>query len=720
MKLKRSYLWMTLILIACVLAGIPGQSQTASAQVDYPFTNYLPLVMTDPRAVNFTTVGPDGGTVVSLMIDPSDPATVLAGTWGDGVYKTSDGGKNWHRESDGMQAGFVFDVTIDPDRRPHYLASAYEHGVYESKDGGKSWYQTRGMKDGTVVYSIKFRPGNSNIVYAAVRFPTIYTSPPQYPGGVYKSIDGGSTWNLTSSGLPNDYVYDVAIDPRYPNVMYTAMHQTGVYKSTDGGASWFSVNNNIHYRDARGIDINPVNSHVYVGMYDGKGVAYSSNGGSSWTPISGAMGLSVFNIALDPVDQRSLYLTGKEGLHRCYGSPYPTGSASCALTAQGGRYVYDVSLDAASAAATGQIKKLYIGGVNFGVQKSTDGGTTFAAINTGLKCNEIVSILNDPLDPSVLYVSSFGRGVYKSLDDGATWARLDNGLSNKNITTLAFRPGDLNVIYAGTLDAGLYLSLNSGASWSAMNSGLSRSVVIPDGGDPLTADAPPHLYDWMDPLDVAYLGLDVIERNAFSTDAVYPEILAVGINPLDPSRMVLGTRGAGILKSNDFGQTWTTTPPQSGEAYDFMVDPSQPEYFYFAGVLDQAVLTSDSARNLWSTRNNGFHAGADVFGLSLAQPSMYFAASDYGVYKTNAAGKPWYRLGFSSLPFNDVLADAGNPGFVYAASTYGVFRSDNYGKDWIKLGRENLNDRFLTIAQGFGQSPVYFGLSGGNVYKIGP
>lgn len=717
---KRFFLWMTLFLIVCVLAGNLGSLHSVSAQVDYPFTNYLPLVMTDPRAVNFTTVGPDGGTVVSLMIDPSDPATVLAGTWGDGVYKTSDGGKNWKRESNGMQAGFVFDVTIDPDRRLHYLASAYEHGIYESWDGGISWYQTRGMKDGTVVYSIKFRPGNSNIVYAAVRFPTIFTSPPQYPGGVYKSVDGGSTWTLTSNGLPNDYVYDVAIDPRYPNVMYTAMHQTGVYKSTDSGATWFSVNNDIHYRDARGIEINPVNSHVYVGMYDGKGVAYSSDGGSSWTPISGAMGLSVFNIALDPVDQRSLYLTGKEGLHRCVGSPYPTGSASCTLVAQGGRYVYDVSLDVASAAATGQIRKLYIGGVNFGVQKSTDAGTTFASINTGLKCNDIVSVLDDPFDPSVLYVSSFGRGIYKSLDDGETWARLDNGITNKNITSLAFRPGDPSVIYAGTLDAGLYLSENGGTSWLAVNSGLSRSVVIPDGEERSPITPPPFLFDWMDPLDVAYLGLDVIERDEFSLDAVYPEILAVGINPLDPSRMVLGTRGAGILKSNDFGQTWTTTSLQTGDAYDFMVDPSQPEYFYFAGVLDQGVLTSDIARNLWVTRNNGFHAGADVFGLSLAQPSMYFAASDYGIYKTNAAGKPWYRLGFSSLPFNDVLADAGNPGFVYAASTYGVFRSENYGKDWIKLGRENLNDRFLTIAQGFGQSPVYFGLSGGNVYKIMP
>lgn len=706
-------------ILASMLLGLQyDQPDYVNAQAEPGYRYLFPLFLLnlDPNYAKFSSIGPDGGTVVTVAIDPSNSAILYAGTWGNGIFKSMDEGETWEQKAAGLQVGFIYDIAVDPNASLHLLASNYGFGVYESFDGGETWAPAFGMPEGTVVYSIKFDPSNHNNVYAAVRLKTL--PGPLYPGGVYKSTNGGSNWVKKSSGLPDDYVYDVAMDPRYPNILYAAMHRTGVYKSTNSADSWFSVNNNIHYQDIRSVDVNPVNSHIYVGMWDQKGAAYSTDAGTTWTQMSSAVNqlLSIYGLQLDPNNLGRLYLSTSTGIYRCAGSPYPTGSSVCAQVAHANQFVYDLALDRNSSAR-------YSGVVNFGLHKSVDAGDSFTPSYAGIKSNVILSILNDPANPDVLYTSALGRGVFKSANAGQTWTALTNGMPNNTVNQLVFRPGDSSVLYAATQSAGIFLSTDAGNSWSPANGGLNRSGIVMNEGDRATAGSVfdhPTAFSWMDPVDLEMMQAAMDDQVSMRVTSAYPEILTVSMDPLNPSSMIAGTSGYGIVKSNDGGLNWSTTSLTSGNIHDFLVDTAQPVYTFVAGVQDNGVRVSDSSRMAWPTRNSGMHAGVDVFGLTMAAPGKYYAASESGIYVTNNAGLAWARIGLSGIRFNDVLADPAKANVVWAASSDGLYRSLDGGQQWYRLGRQNLNDQFLTVAQGYGSYDIYFGMSGGNIYRLEP
>jgi len=712
-----------LLLTLVVLSGHVKPGAIVDAQTGFHY--YFPLVVVDPNDVRFNSIGPSGGTVTCIKIDPNNSDVVYAGTWGNGIYKSEDRGVTWTHISEGFQAGFVFDLSIDPKNSNHILASAYRFGVYESKDGGASWYRAGGMPDETVVYAIDFNPNNPSIVYAAVREATIYSPTLHYPGGVYKSINGGSNWFRMSNGLADDYVYDVAIDPNNVNVLYTAMHKTGVYKSIDGANTWFSVNNNIHYKDVRSIAINPDNSTIYAGMYDGKGVAISANGGASWTPLGSSLSqeLYVYHLKLDPYDQKALYLATPTGLHRCTGNPYPVATSSCGLIAHSNVYVYDLALDEQSADSAGKITTIYTGLLDHGLYKSTDSGTSFAPSYIGIRANTIVSVLNDPTQPSILYASAFGRGLYKSTNAGQSWVPINTGLGSRNVNQLIFRPGNPNVIYAATQNAGIFITNNAGATWSSVNNGISAAGVqfdiVPETPSTAVFDHPT-AYAWMDPVDIEAMRVGKDDPTTMEIFSGFPDILSIGIDPANPARMVAGTAGQGILKSDDYGATWSQSGVTSWNIYDFLVDPAQSLYTHYAGISGLGILASDNSRYGWTMTNTGMHSGVDVFGLDMIAPGKYYAATDSGIYRTDNAGGLWSPKGLSGIVLNDVLVDPTASNTVWAASSDGLYRSFNGGGLWRGVGYENLNNRFLTIADGYGESSVYFGMSGGNIYVIEP
>lgn len=697
-----------------------------NAQTGNDFIYFFPVFMhIDPHHANFSSIGPDGGTVVSVAIDPHETSTLYAGSWGNGVFKSVDGGVTWEQKAQGLRVGFIYNIVINPDNHLHLLASVYRFGAYQSFDGGESWAPTTGLPEDTVVYSMKFDPTDTNIVYAAVRLKTTFNPAPQYPGGVYKSTNGGSHWVKKSSGLSGDYVYDIAIDPRYPNRLYTAMHRDGVYKSTNGAESWSEANYNIHYRDIRSVYVNPENSDLYAGMWDKKGAALLKSGTTSWTQIASAVSqnLDIYQLQLDPHKLDTLYLSTSSGLYRCVGAPYPSGSTSCQLFAHANAFICDLALDLTSSALGENVKTMYSGMVNIGVHKSVNAGASFTPSYAGIKSNVILSILNDPLDPSVLYASALGRGVFKSMDEGQNWSALTNGLPNNTVNTLVFKPGDSSVLYAGSQSAGIFISNNSGDSWTSANSGLSRAEIALDDinqQDQQSLFSHPTAFAWMAPIDIEAMRVASDDQNSLRGTGTYPEILSISINPLNPSRMIAGSRDYGMFRSDDGGYNWTGTNLTTGTVFDSFVDHSQPTYTYYSGVFDSGVRVSDNSRFYWPTRSSGLHSGADIYGLAMSAPGRYFAASDNGVYVTYDAGLSWLRTGLTGIRLYDVHSDPANPSVVWAASTEGIYRSLDGGQTWYWLGRQKLNDQFLTITQGSGNYDVYFGMSGGNIYRMEP
>ena len=192
----------------------------------------------------WTTGGPAGRSINSIVVDPASPQTLYAASE-HGVFKTTDGGGSWTSASVGLEDDFIGVLVIDP-RRPATLFAGGTRGggVYKTTDGGNSWRRVASLSDGghSSVQAIVIDPSNSLVLYAAAPFASLK--------GIFKTTDGGETWFPVNHGLPPGLClggycqgvytpYLLLIDPINTSVLYAV---GGVvfhpYRTTDGGATW--------------------------------------------------------------------------------------------------------------------------------------------------------------------------------------------------------------------------------------------------------------------------------------------------------------------------------------------------------------------------------------------------------------------------------------------------------------------------------------------------
>ncbi len=724
--MKRILMVITLLLVFSLTFEFSGAvPEEVTAQTDYQV--FLPMVVEFHIDMTYSVVGPDGGTVECIAVDPQDSNIIYAGSWGNGFYKSTDGGSTWVNKSEGLEAAFILEIVVDPTDSDHILVSSYRYGAFQSFDGGETWSSTVGWYSGSVVYDIEFDPTDPSIVYAAIRLPTVYNppAPPSYPGKVFKSTDGGTTWWEKSSGLTNDYIYDLAIDPNDTDVIYAAMHTRGVFMTEDGGNHWEPRLENLVGYDIRAVTVRPEDSAVFIGQWDGQGISYSPSGAPHWYKISSTVDdkLYVYELQFDPNHPTTLYASTTNGLYIC---ERPFYASECTLVAHPGKFVYDLELDVNGPvdSTTGKTKHMYTSLSYDGLFKSTNAGQSFQLSNTGIKANVVVSILSDPADPATLYISSYGNGLWKSTDYGENWISINTGLPTKFINTLYFRPGNSNVIFAGTQNKGLYRSDNAGVSWVESNSGLDvgsiRGAYAGEEKIALPEFQNERAVSWMDPVDLEALKVLREDYDANRAPMENLTVLTLSADPNNPDWMVMGTDGDGIKRSFNGGEGWFRTFYWDNVVYDSFVDPTQPTYYFFTGLYNLGMLTSDWERNQWFYRSDGLFGGTDIYALTMASSGVYYAGTEYGVFKTVNAGVSWQYAGLNSLDITDVYVDPGSPNVVWAATSANLYRSGDAGGSWTKWDFGYFNDYFLTITPGDGTYPMYFGMSGGNVYRIDP
>ena len=202
----------------------------------------------------------------SIDVADSDPSVIYAGTGSDairsnvsigkGVYKSIDAGKTWTHV--GLKdVGQIGSINIHPTNPDIVFAAAMgnpfkptpDRGVYRTRDGGRTWQKVLFVSDSTGAVDLEFQPGNPSVVYAAMwraeRKPWTIISG-AHEGGVYKSSDGGDTWVKLTNGLPSGLVgkSDFAVSPAKPNRLYVLMEASpggGLYRSDDAGASFVAI-----------------------------------------------------------------------------------------------------------------------------------------------------------------------------------------------------------------------------------------------------------------------------------------------------------------------------------------------------------------------------------------------------------------------------------------------------------------------------------------------
>jgi hypothetical protein len=278
----------------------------------------------------------------ALAIDPIQPSTIYMGT-ADGVYKSTDNGRNWSAMNNGLTIRTAVSLVIDPST-PSTLYVAISNfnpgnGVYKSTDGGATWNLRRTGIAGSEFLSLAIDPVTPSTLYVGVS------------NHIYKTTDGATSWTLLNS--PSLVPSVLAVDPLNNSTIYAVNGASGgsVFKSSDAGATWQSLGSVVS--SAYSVAVSPlVPGLLYAGT--NQGIFKSTDGGNNWSLIFSKTG----RVICDPVTSSTLYLL-----------PNP-------FTAPGGLF------------------------------KSLDGGQTWLPVNLGLETRSPVALVIDPLRPSTLYLAS--------------------------------------------------------------------------------------------------------------------------------------------------------------------------------------------------------------------------------------------------------------------------------------------------------------------------
>ena len=331
---------------------LAAASQAAHAQkpAHAPPAAATPYVDTAAyRALRYRMVGPSrGGRSTTVTGVPGSPHSFFMGSAG-GVWFTDDAGTTWRNVSDSaFETGSIGAIAVAPsDPNVVYVGTgqgalranvSIGFGVYKSTDGGRSW-RTSGLRNAGQIAKIRVHPTNPDLLYAAV-----IGNPfgPSEDRGVFRSRDGGATWQKVLFVSAKTGIADLAIDPSNPRVLYAAAWtgqrlpwtivsgsaESGLYKSTDGGDSWAKLSGGLPTGVVGkiGIAISPANPDRVWAMVEAEpsvaGLYRSDDAGHSWQHLETNQRRRLFQrswyfttVFADPKNENALYVLNVDSFH---------------------------------------------------------------------------------------------------------------------------------------------------------------------------------------------------------------------------------------------------------------------------------------------------------------------------------------------------------------------------------------------------------------------
>lgn len=664
-----------------------------------------------PHFEGWQSVGPSGGDVRSIIVDPKDKNHLFISTLDGQVYSSSDSGKSWRLLVNLNRPQLVLDqLMVDPRDSNVVYTSGHRHkdpgGFFKTTDGGATWKESKDLRKEAIHAMVQSAKDPNIIVVGTVN-------------GVWISTNSGDDWKkLESSTAPTD-IDSLAIDPTDTNIIYAGTWWRA-YKTVDGGKNWKLIKEGmIDDSDVFAIDIDPRNpDHVVAsacsGIYD------SANKGEKWTKVNGIPSQSrrTRDILQHPSVAGTIYAGTTEGfwMTRDNGKTW-------ALTTPRDLIVNSITVH------PDEPNRVFIGTNNYGVMVSNDGGKNFVQTNGNFSSRLTYSITPDLERPNRLYATTIntatgGGFIFVSDDDGQTWTPAVRNLTVNQIIPYSLLQDrkNANTIYVAT-NVGIFRSVDRGNSWTQLTAPPVRRTVARRGATarsksrvatkrPAAKTALPAVEPDFNHVAVLSEKVNVLKNTEDGKDGIFAatnkglyrtydlakgwdkinfgvgidqQVFAVTTSPQNPDTIWVGTATSGVIVSNDGGATWSKVSgvPEIVPIAAIAVDPQRPENIY-VGTTQTFYLSHDGGKS-WRLRGGGLPIGNyNAILINPRNPDEIFAGSSLesngGIYQSVDAGKNWKRIdgkdaNLASRRVWSMAFDPNNSNRIFAGThSSGIFR----------------------------------------------
>ena len=686
------------LLIALSFFSIDAVSQTEKNEAVTEAVNGLRLRSIGPALM--------GGRIADIAVSPSHSSTWYVAAGSGNLWKTTNSGITWQPVFDKQSSYSIGTVAIDPNNSETVWVGTGENvsgrhvgwgdGIYRSNDGGKTW-QRMGLTKSEHIGKILIDPRNSDVVLVAAEGP-LWSSGGER--GVYKTMDGGKTWELVLEIDTNTGVTDLEFHPSNPEVIYAAAYQrrrhiwsllaggpkSGIYKSTDNGTSWRKLNNGLPKEDMGkiGLAVTPAKPNLVYATIEaddkGKGFYRSVDAGESW-------------------EKRNSYTSGGTGPH----------------------YYQEIE------ASPENPDLIYQMDVFFHV--SRDGGKSFDYLGNGReKHSDNHALWIDPHNGQHL-IAGTDAGLYESFDEGTTWRHFPNL--------------PISQFYKLGLDnAQPFYNIVGGAQDLGTLIGPSRTMNVEgirnrDWYVPLGADGYDSHFDPNDP-NIAYIEIQQgllhrYDRRSHELLNIQPQAgtndpperwnwdSPILVSPHNSNRIYFGSQR--LWRSENQGNAWTAI------SKDLTTNTNRYELELMDRVWSIDALYDNGAMSKYATLTS-------IAESPLTAGLLYTGSDDGLIHISEDGGQNWQKSG--ALPkvpvrsfINDIEASNHDANTVFAvvdAHKFGdyrplIFKSTNRGQSWTSIAgdlskgtivwvikQDHENENLLFIGTEFG---LYFSYNQG-------
>ena len=689
------------------------------------------------------------GRIADIVIDPNNQNVWYVAVGSGGVWKTENSGTTWKPLTDKESFYSTGCITLDPSNAAVIWLGTGEnvggrhigvgHGIYVSYDGGKTW-KNKGLKKSEHISKIIVNPKNPNEVWVASQGP-LWSSGGER--GLYKTTDGGTTWKLVLSSNEWTGVTDLVIDPRNEKILYAATWQrhrtvaayvgggegTALYKSTDGGETWNQLKSGLPKTEMGkiGLAISPINPDVLYAAIEldrKKGAIYrSDNQGGSWTKmsntVSGGTGPHYYQeLVASPHVFDKIYLM----------------DVRVQVSDNGGKTFYTMNesnkhSDNHSMTFKPNDPNYLLVGTDGGIYESFDNTKTWKYINN-LPITQFYKVAVDDAKP---FYNVFGGTQDNNSQGGPSRTNRTDGISNSDWFVLlggdghqpATEPGNPDIVYAQSQQGNLHRvdrttgeavfikpqegidepyernnwdspilvsnhdpkriyfgtqrvwkSDNRGDSWTPISNDLTKNeerITLPIMGKQKSWDAAWDVY-------------------AMST---YNTITSLSESPLDENILYAGTDDGIIQYTKNGGTTWTKifvsslpNVPATAFVNDIKADLHDAKTVYVAldnhkyGDYKPYLLKSTNGGTTWLPITKGIPENTLVWRIvqDHINPNLLFLATEYGIYMSLNQGEEWVKFseGLPTISFRDLAIQKRENDLVVASFGRGFYILDDY------------------------------------------